>query len=184
MNVESLEVTQEQAVLALQQEYRAGRKNFDKIDREIRRIYRAIAAGKEVISVNDAIRKGGLDVQGRPKLAIMRADQKEVICTLCHSDHVVFSNVHRSNAAEWHFEIPWPGRTYTNGSARALLPRMPPHIRPADPMSYHILWEADWTDIPRDPYLLKRIGKDAWVVVAAWDLTDIEVAVLRAHRGR
>ena len=36
---------------------------------------------------------------------------------------------------------------------------------------YHLLWEADWTAIPRDPYLLKRIGRDAWVVLADPDDT-------------
>jgi len=29
-----------------------------------------------------------------------------------------------------------------------------------------------------DPYLLRRFGGDAWLVVAAWDLTDVERAVM------
>lgn len=45
---------------------------------------------------------------------------------------------------------------------------------------YHILWEAEWSPIPpRDPMLLRRIGKaDLWVVVAHWDLTEVERAAL------
>ncbi len=27
----------------------------------------------------------------------------------------------------------------------------------------------------------ERIGKDAWVVLAAWELTDVEMSVLRSH---
>jgi len=69
---------------------------------------------------------------------------------------------------------------------------MPPQFRPpaAELKNYHVLWEADWTAIPRDPMLLRRIGKDAWVVLAAWDLTDIEMNVLstsgtiKAHDSR
>lgn len=33
--------------------------------------------------------------------------------------------------------------------------------------------------MPKDPYLLRRIGKgDMWLVVAAWDLTEVERAAL------
>ena len=32
---------------------------------------------------------------------------------------------------------------------------------------------------PRDPYLLRRIGKaDLWLVVASWELTEVEMAAL------
>lgn len=32
---------------------------------------------------------------------------------------------------------------------------------------------------PRDPFLLRRIGKaDLWLVVAMWDLTEVERAAL------
>lgn len=188
MNVLALgtSVTQSAAYAALK-EYKANRAKWDKLDMEIARVYRAIANGKTVISVNDAIRKAGVDQLGRPRLAIMAADQQVCLCDPWHSDRVIFSNEHRSKAAEWHFEIPWPEteRVMYRGTLHAKLPRIPPQYRPAgsgpDLRKYHILWEADWKAIPRDPYLLKRIGKDAWVVLAAWDLTEIELSVLRAH---
>lgn len=184
MNVQPLAVTQDQAILAVK-EYKAARGRFDKLDWEIERIYRAISKGRVVISLRDAIVRGGIDLLGRPRLAIMRADQAFVQCDIWHSDRVIFTNEHRSKAAEWHFEIPWPNRAkYSKDwNLRALLPRIPPQYRPEpDKLSgYHILWEADWTAIPRDPYLLKRIGKDAFVVVAAWDLSEVELSVLRAR---
>jgi|SRR5579872_3986457 len=188
MNTQPL-TTQERARAALKV-YRAHRNVYDARDWEIERIYRAIAKGKRVISVNQAIVAGGVDDLGRPKLAIMRADQEWCRCEFFDSDKVVFTNMGRYRAAEWHFEIPWAGRPPRNPnaswSARARLPRIPPQYRPPAGKlpSYHILWEADWQDIPRDPMLLKRIGKDAWVVVAAWDLTDVELSVLRAHQTR
>lgn len=186
MNVQSLQVEQAAARVALK-EYRQHRSVYDKRDWEIERIYRSISKGNTVISVNDAIRNAGIDNLGRPRLAIMRADQQVVRCDAWYSDKVTFTNQYRSKAAEWHFEIAWPNRVMRyNSNLQAQLPRIPPQHRPlGDTLGkYHMLWEADWTDIPRDPYLLKRIGKDAWVVVAAWDLTDVEVSVLRSHQGR
>lgn len=185
MKVQNLGVSQESALVALR-EYKKHRAVYDKRDWEIERIYRQISKGKTVISVNDAIRRGGVDDKGRPRLAIMAADQTACECYPWHSEKVIFTNTYRSRAAEWHFEIPWPSseRVVFMGRLGALLPRIPPQHRPptTDLRKYHILWEADWTSIPRDPYLLKRIGKDAWVVLAAWDLTDVEVSVLRAHQ--
>jgi hypothetical protein len=42
---------------------------------------------------------------------------------------------------------------------------------------------TEWRKVvPKDPYLLRRIGDgDMWVVVAHWDLTEVERAAL-AHR--
>jgi hypothetical protein len=41
------------------------------------------------------------------------------------------------------------------------------------------LWEAEWRRVaPRDPYLLRHVGGDIWVVLAAWDLTEVERAAM------
>jgi hypothetical protein len=184
MNVQPFAVTQERAREALNQ-YKSNRRVYDRRDWEIERIYRAIALGKTVISAYDAIRRGGLDDYGRPRLAIMRADQETCVCERYHDKRMVIRNTFNSKAAEWYFDIPWPGKPpalYSGNSDVARLPRIPPQHRPASGLQkYHLLWEADWTEIPSDPYLLKRIGKDAWVVLAAWDLTEVELSVLRVH---
>lgn len=184
MNVQSLGVSPEAAQIAIL-EYKRHRSVYDKRDREIERIYRQIAKGKTVISVHDAIRRAGVDDLGRPRLAIMRADQERVRCEPS-GDEIRFTTINRVRANDRRFVINWPGRPQVRNSwwsAQSLLPRIPPQYRPSVSTlaKYHILWEADWTAIPRDPYLLKRIGKDAWVVLAAWDLTDVEMSVLRAH---
>lgn len=38
-------------------------------------------------------------------------------------------------------------------------------------------------EAPVDPALLKHIGGDLYAVVATWDLTDLERAVLDGHRA-
>jgi hypothetical protein len=66
---------------------------------------------------------------------------------------------------------------------RAIVPIIPPALRPGRGLTaYHILFEAEW-DIERppapvDPALIKHVGGDLWAVVAAWDLTELEQAVL------
>ncbi len=49
--------------------------------------------------------------------------------------------------------------------------------------NYYVLWEVDhWTrEPPRDPYLLRRITDNMFVVIAAWNLTDLERAVIKGR---
>ena len=70
---------------------------------------------------------------------------------------------------------------------RAMVPVVPPALRPAHALSgYVVLWEVDrWERTPAppgDPALLKRIGGDLYAVVAVWDLTELERAVLAGRR--
>jgi hypothetical protein len=181
MDIQSMNVSKVDA-LKLFKEYREHRARYDKIDLEIERVCRQIARGNAVISVVDAIRTAGLDEAGRPKLAIGRADAGAITCS--NSEALfTFKPSWRVSMARWSIpvRIATPHHWF---SGRADIPRIPPQHRPDKKhlSKYWVLWEADWTEIPRDPYLLRRIGKDAWVVLAGWDLTDIEVSVLRAYR--
>jgi hypothetical protein len=75
----------------------------------------------------------------------------------------------------------WRSVSTTLPSGIALTPIVPLNVRPKRGLeNYHVLWEAEWQPVPPgDPYLLRRIGRsDAWLVVAAWHLTEIERAVL------
>jgi len=180
MNIQSLGVTQDQARQALR-EYKTHRSVYDERDWEIERIYRQIAGGKKVISVGQAISATGVDDWGRPKLAIARADCKRV---RLDSQWIRGQRQFRfrdRGSQRWNIECPFDWDKSL--SATAQVPRIPPQHRPASTAlrSYWILFEAEWRDIPRDPMLLRRIGKDAWIVLAAWDLTDVEVSVLRAN---
>jgi hypothetical protein len=67
-------------------------------------------------------------------------------------------------------------------NASAVVPIVPPQYRPKFKLSnYHILWEADWKRVPVDPILLKHLGGSLYAVLASWDLTEIEQAVLRGR---
>ena len=40
--------------------------------------------------------------------------------------------------------------------------------------------QANWESAPRDPYLLRRITQDLFVVLAQWELTETERFVMES----
>lgn len=158
-------------------------------DREIERIYKLIASGKKVIRALDSIVKAGVNSEGLPKLAIVRAVQDKCFLYVRHDGGMIMSareSVRSREAREMRFDFPAgtvPGRSWQQKQHfQAIVPHIPPHIRPARGLAnYHILWEAEWSKVvPVDPMLLRRIGTkgDTWLVCGAWDLTEVERAVL------
>lgn len=192
MDVQPLMQNREQA-LALFKKYQAHKHaNYSAVDAEIARIAKQVAAGKVMIPALAEIIKAGVNEQGQPKLAIMRADQKLCYLDLMTDGRAIMHarkngwDLHRA-AASVKFEFP-TGSFPNSGRQRRLesvVPHIPPDIRPKRGIqNYHILYEAVWRrEIPVDPMLLRRVGKtgDLWIVVASWELTDIERAVLAGH---
>lgn len=187
MKVEELKVDRDRA-RELWRKYQTHRAYQAPHDEEIARIYKRIAQGKTIIRALESIRSAGVDQEGLPRLAIARADQS--FCYLHkNGDTATFSNDRsiwrrgrksQSKNISLHWpELPQPKRWV----AEAAVPLIPIHLRPQRGLqNYHILWEAEWTmRYPVDPYLLRRIGGDAWLVVAAWELTDVERSVM-SHR--
>lgn len=161
--------------------YREHKNAMTDIDAKMEAVYRQIMRGRKVIQAFESIRQAGLDEKGRPRLAIVRADVKICRCARHwegdnNRDALRFSEEHTGRGK---LSMPFPGLTHWT-NARAIVPHIPIHLRPkAQLHNYHILWEADWEDVPIDPMLLRRVGDDVWVVLAAWDLTPVERAVLR-----
>lgn len=179
MKVEELRVDPAHA-RELWQKYQSHVHRQTEADAEIAAIYKRIAQGKTVIRAFESIRAAGMGEDGCPKLAIAPAHM-----------HRCFWRP-RSNACTFGKRYPnardrmevvrmdWPGLATAKYEAEAIVPLIPIHLRPKRGLqNYHILWEAEWTKrYPVDPYLLRRFGGDAWLVVAAWDLTDVERAVM------
>lgn len=79
-----------------------------------------------------------------------------------------------------------PAWALNNCQLKAMVPTIPPALRHAL-RGYVILWEADWTVgamiPPGDPALLKHLGGDMYALLAVWDLTPLERAVLAGARS-
>lgn len=186
---------------------RAVRERHNDEDAQIMRGYRALAQGKQLIHLRDTIKAGGVDVKtyrgGRggeivfhvPRLAACRADAK-----MCYTNGItrrgeVVLTADRKLRELGHNNIKdrtnLPAGTFGEGTSdgwswapclKAIVPNVPPPLRPAHSLSgYTILWEATWSidpPPPGDPALLKHVGGELYAVVAVWDLTELEQAVL------
>jgi hypothetical protein len=154
-----------------------------------------LARGTRLLNLADCFKNVPLDQHYRPKLAIARADRKTV-------------RFRRESRSVGRFDTrppshrggrPWPkhGLTFDldlplspadvnywnlmDGSS--VVPMIPASVREAigriDLAKHFVLWEVTWADTPRDPYLLKWTGAgDLYAVLAEWDLTDLERAVM------
>lgn len=158
-------------------------------DREILLGYKALAAGKQLLDLRDVFRTCPLNEKGLPKLAIARASWR-----WCHfatpNGFAVFASAQRyAYVSSWKTKKPCGHirfglrnmPTGTKGEGRALVPIIPAPIRPntADLSRYFILFEAEWQPVaPKDPLLLSRLSGSLYVIQAAWDLTELERAVL------
>jgi hypothetical protein len=169
-----------------------------------------MANGKPLISLSEVLTACPRDAEGRPKLAIARADRVQVRFR-ASLDQGTFRSIGRGPGQSW-----WGGHAERNPDLNlvsqivgmrprhhhgekvtgtsdgfALVPIVPPHVRGNHALdTSFILWEVEaWADRAisarpdRDPYLMKRIGADLFAVVAEWDLTPIEQAIM-AGRAR
>jgi hypothetical protein len=196
MDVHSVTMDAEAAAKAFR-EYRAAfMAERNRVDGELMRGYKALAEGKTLVSLREAIQRGGVDELGRPKLAIARADESQVAMEIRRNGSVIYRPTFRTQADDRRFDfaagtLPEPPITSSADAWQqpwannwwARLPFIPPLYRPPLALpNYHLLWEAEWRrgtgPQRRDPMLLRRIGGDLFAVVAAWDLTEVEKLVL------
>jgi len=169
----------------LYQQYLKHKHYSTPIDRECLSAYQKLAQGKLVIKAIESVATAGVDENGLPKLALSRADTKICHLNLRGDGSATMSGSRRFNrrpGASMVFDFPaktFPNATWKN--AEALVPQAPLHLRPKHALqNYYVLFEADWRKAPPiDPFLLRRIGKaDLWLVLAMWDLTEVERSVL------
>lgn len=193
MDIEQAVMTRPDAARSMFRDYRQAitDKRATRDDVAIYRGLRAVLRGAKVIDINMAMGLGGRNVHGQPKFAIVRADAPT---TYCRGSGSAF--VFSSSESTWgrrpkgELSIPlssFPLRPHGAPAAhevscRAQTPSIPPQFRPATGQlsEYHILFEAEWRRVPPvDPFLLKRIDGPFFVVLAAWNLSLLEQAILR-----
>jgi hypothetical protein len=161
---------------------------MEKEDTQLLMAYKALMkAGTRLIHLPNVIREGGWTKEWLPKLAVARASDKQV--TFVCGDSPYFQgdpwmqikptpNIFPAEVrnTEWRKNHSYPNR------ATALVPAVPPNLRPDDLAKYHILWEAEWKfQAPGDPILLSQVNDDMYAIVAQWDLTPLEQRILESR---
>lgn len=206
MELATIEMPIEEAEQAFEEYRTAVRERHDDEDKRIMQGYRALARGQQVIRLSRTITAGGTDfltIRKRwnagikidvtvPKLAVARANRETVWTYGVDDRGGCVMQTKRDPHVNNRFDVMrFPEGTF--GAAqdndwghlpriRAVVPNIPPRLRPRTGLgNFHILFEAEWgidPEPPVDPALLKHIGGDLYAVIATWDLTELERAVL------
>jgi hypothetical protein len=159
-------------------------------DRGIMLGYRALASGKALLDLHAVFRACPLNDRGLPRLAVARADwtwsffgrswRDAGRTTFAAREQIIGRRGgygrHRIVLPDGVVRVP----AGSGARGKALVPLIPPNLRPAAGLhNYLILFEAEWQPVPpKDPLLLRPLHGSLCVVLAAWDLTSLERAVL------
>lgn len=184
------------AALQKWREYKeAAKQSANPIYKDLQKVYNQMKTGKKVIDIFKVIQKGGIHESYHPKLAIAKASAKKILCKYRESGTV--SYCHDLNAwRETKEDVvlptclpPIPKTIFTSTwqnelKLKAPVPPIPPKYLPKILTDdYYILWEVDvWEMVPpTDPWLLKRVTENHFVLLAGWDLTPLEKSVMRGR---
>lgn len=178
---------------------------------ELKTLYRHLAKGKKIINIYDAFQKVGLIAeQNTPKLAIVQANAKMCYFEKREHGTGKFSKYpqedYRTPKSEFYYDVLMPSQTYPewetgifpdqwnkgltvtrikNRILETRVPIVPARLLPkAGLHNYHIIWEVDKWNVrkaPVDPILVKRVTKNMFVVLAVWDLSPIEQAIIEGR---
>jgi len=208
MNVTPITMSKKAALKAFQ-EYqaavRADRPNVRTVwkaeDVALMQAYKHLARGTAVIDLQAAMQQAGSKLFDGcpvplPCLAIVASDAATCHLYLEDNGGARFATDRWATGRRKVTRFPagtFPGagddrRTFWQHNTKTTLtPIIPPALRPKHNLAnYRTLWEVEaWTPTPpRDPMLLKPLGGMLYAVLATWDLTEMERAVLRGRIQR
>jgi hypothetical protein len=165
----------------------------------------ALARGTKLIHLSETITAGGFDELGRPRLAVARSDQVRVhVRRRAGATTATFStNLNSGGYPGWRLRaqsftrtVDLQARWEADVDAWAMVPLVPAPVlteaKVRGPLlRYFTLFEVErWETAPRrigpdrDPYLLRHLGGELYAVLAEWDLTELERAVMAARRNQ
>lgn len=169
---------------------------------DLKGVYYYLKQERKIIDIFEAFKKTGLNENFEPKLAICKATESTCYFEKGSNGTGDFKHYQsgwkRNNKKDYMFIVSIPQKTFQEfplkqGStweiAEPKIIRTKVLIIPAkaipkgvDLSKCFILWEVNkWEDIPKDPFLLKRITRNLFVVLSSWNLTKLEQAVIRGR---
>jgi hypothetical protein len=177
----------------------------EKYVEDLKKTYFHLSEGRKVLDIYEVFKNSGLNENGEPKLGIAPANSKTITFEKMPLGSGTFTEHSRWSKAD-KSDVHLPTNTFPNWkeeekgrmkpswetprvNVEARVPIIPAHIMPeGDLKNYYILFEVkEWFEPAKatftkgDPYLLKRINQNAFAVLAEWDVTDVEAAILRGY---
>lgn len=206
MQVEELSISKKKAEEEFQALKQAFKQNVklkrDEIRQDLYQVSKFMRHGKKVIDIYESFKKAGLNEHSNPKLAICPADAKRCYLVRRSEGSALFSGrpIHyRHNRPRTSYgDIALPEDTFDfpkteygslmgDDFLETTVPLIPAKILVQEVKvllrNFHILWEVEeWKPIPpRDPILLRRLTPNLFGILATWDLTPLERAVIRGR---
>jgi len=175
--------------------------------RDLMAVYGHLKHGGKIVDVYEAFHKAGLKEE-HPKFAIVSFDARWCYLYKKMNGGAIFSNENKGrwdvHAVKGNGDVELPPDTYewqreedkreiVGGTRfKTVAPMVPPRVvniasAKLTPQHYHVIFEPEvWakSKVPRppgDPILVKRLTPNIFGVVATWDLTKLERAVIRGR---
>lgn len=170
----------------------ASKVHGDKYLKELKGLYYHLKEDRKVIDIFEAFKFTGLNEKNEPRLAIAKADCKIVTFIKGNNKRGYFNgNFSKDNIwlPENTFNLEFPKVennrwNFVNERIRTKVPIVPANKFPKKGKlsDYYILWEVDyWENIPKDPFLLKKISNNLFVIISSWNLTKLERALINGR---
>lgn len=201
MEIESVDMTIEEAENAYKKYAELVKIREEKSLEILKQATYHLSQGRKVLNIFDSIKQGGVDGNKEPKLAIGRADWGTVFFTKHRGKSGAFGS--ERVGSNWgkvdsvrlpvnYFDDEWDQIMHTWGSepkrptVKSPIPIIPGELMPEGKLkNYYILfevgqWEEDLSRrrIGDDPLLLRRLSENMFVVLASWDVSPLEKAIL------
>lgn len=149
--------------------------------------YYHMCKGRAVLDLYAAMHAAGTNSLAEPRLAIARAGAKLVSC--CRSWGAGSARFSWGRSRHDQFDLPngtFPGWDRLNlQTLQTKVPTIPAPVLQTirGPVTrFHILWEVEnWDILPQDPILLLELSQNLFAVMAKWDLTPLEQAIMNGR---
>ena len=196
MDTKTIQISPEEAKKLYEDYAEVVKTRKEKYLEELKKVYKHLSKGGKVLDIYEVFKNSGLNKKGNPKLGICRADVRSCYFHKGKLGSGYFS----ASESAWdtitppRFNVDLPSKTFPDwpkdkeeitirGTVKTAVPIVPAHLLPVGKLNnYYILFEVtQWDEVPiaKDPFLLRRINANAFLILAEWDLTEVEQAVIR-----
>jgi len=196
-NLETISMPREEAREKWKEHIIAIKQNQTQQLRQLKEAYYLLSKGKRILDLFTTLKQVGLNEKSEPRLAICQAHAVSCYFRKLSDSLSGIYSINRG-ISSWQTksaDINLPSGIYPtwekneqggikNELLKCPVPLIPVNKQPASPLeNFYLLWEVEsWMPVPpKDPMLLRRLTKNLFAIIATWNLTKLERAIIRGH---